>query len=95
MTNTMTGSWSSFNFTLSDDAQKVFKEALKGFAGVDYTPLAVATQVVAGTNYCFLCKGVLVTPGAQQTAVKLYVYAPLPGQGSAHISQITNISPAP
>lgn len=94
MTNTTTGGWSNFNFTLDDDAKKVYEEALKGFVGVGYTPLAFATQVVAGMNYCFLCKGVLATPGAQQTAVKLYVYAPLPGQGSPHISQIINISPA-
>ncbi len=34
---------------------KLFQEAIGGLEGVNYEPLIVATQVVAGTNYKFIC----------------------------------------
>jgi hypothetical protein len=87
----MPGGWTAFNFNISAEARKVFDEALKGFVGVGYTPLAFATQVVAGTNYCFLCKGVVVYPGAPEFAAKVYIYKPL--EGKPHISEIVRINP--
>ena len=42
---------------LDADAQKIFDNAAKGSDAAKYTPVAVlATQVVAGTNYAFLCE---------------------------------------
>lgn len=89
MTNV--GAWTDFNFGLSESDQAVFKEALSGLLGVSYTPLAVATQVVSGTNYCFLCKALPVYPNAQGFAAQVYVYKPL--QGGAHVTQITHLRP--
>lgn len=87
--STLAGGWTNFNFTLTPKAKDVFKEALKGFVGVSYTPLAFATQVVAGTNWCFLSEAIL--PGGSQNAVLLYIYEPL--QGHPHITEITKIKP--
>ncbi len=85
------GAWTGFSFSLSKTATKVFNKAVKGIVGVGYTPLAVATQVVAGKNYCYLCKGVVVYPGSPEFAAKLYVYAPL--EGPPHITEIERIEP--
>ena len=60
----------------------------------DFTRLvAFATQVVAGTNYCFLCTSTLVAPSQTQGAAKVYVFQPLPGQGEPYITQILPILP--
>ena len=70
------GQWTGFDFTISPEAQKVFKEAMEHIVGVKYTPVAVATQVVAGMNYCFICEGQVVYPGSPETAFKIYIYVP-------------------
>jgi hypothetical protein len=89
--NVMPGGWTGWSFAITPEAKKVFEDALKGFVGVGYTPLAFATQVVAGTNYCFLCQGKVVYPGASDIAVKLYIFKPL--KGDPHISHIERILP--
>jgi hypothetical protein len=91
MAEMMPGGWTAFSFTITQEAKKVFDQALKGLVGVSYTPLAFATQVVAGTNYCFLCQGKVVYPGAPELAAKVYIYVPL--QGEPHLSQIIQITP--
>lgn len=98
MTPTMTtttapvvGGWTGFHFTLTDKAKKVFAQAFKGFVGVDYTPLAFATQMVAGTNWCFLAKGVVVYPGGPELAALVYIFDPL--EGAPHITEIKQIKP--
>lgn len=90
-TTPLVGGWTNFTFTLTDNAKKVFSLAFKGFVGVDYTPLAFATQVVAGTNWCFLAKGVVVYPGAPEMAALIYIYEPL--EGNPHITDIEQIKP--
>ena len=91
MTEQMPGGWSNWNFELTPDAKKVFEKALQGFVGVAYTPLAFATQVVAGENYCFLCKGKVVYPDAPEFPAKVYIYQPL--KGDPHITEIKKIKP--
>ena len=71
----MVGGWTNFSFTLTPKAQEVFKKAVN-LIGVDYTPLAFATQVVAGTNWCFLAKGAVVVPGAPEIAALLRLAVP-------------------
>lgn len=87
----LVGGWTSFNFTLTPKAKEIFNAALKGFVGVAYTPLAFATQVVAGTNWCFLAKGTVPAPGAPELAVLLYIFEPL--EGPPHITEIERINP--
>jgi len=90
MTN-IPGGWTDWSFTLSKEAETVFEKAMKGFVGVHYTPLAFATQVVAGTNYSFLSKGKPVYPNAADIAVKIYIYQPL--SGDPHLKTIEEIKP--
>ncbi|MBS1188219.1 MAG: hypothetical protein H6R10_11 [Rhodocyclaceae bacterium] len=92
MSDTIPGGWTAFNFELTPEAKKVFAEAVE-LVGVKYTPFAFATQVVAGTNYCYLSQALPVVPNARLRVVKVYIYQPLPGQGQAHITQIVEINP--
>ena len=64
---------------------------MKGICGVGYDPHAVATQVIEGVNYCFLCKGIGIYPGAHDFAVKVYIYKPL--AGDPHITHIERVEP--
>lgn len=91
MSDVIPGGWTGFNFTIPPEAQKVFDAALHGFSGVDYTPIAVASQVVAGSNYCFLCKAKAVYPNAPEFVAKVYIYQPL--QGAPHITHIERVQP--
>ncbi|MFQ2018524.1 hypothetical protein ACK34I_15280 [Aeromonas veronii] len=52
----LVGGWTAYHKLTAED-QAVFDQALKGFVGVQYVPFEVSTQVVAGTNYRFKCKG--------------------------------------
>ncbi|MEO6921575.1 MAG: hypothetical protein ABI171_21420 [Collimonas sp.] len=91
MTTEIVGGWSSFDYELTSAAKAVFKEALEGFVGVSYVPSAFATQVVAGTNYCFLTTGEVSVPNAPRFPALVYIFKPLTGK--AHISEITRIKP--
>jgi len=91
MSNVIPGGWTDFCFELPTDAKRVFEEAIMGMTGVGYTPHAFATQVVSGTNYCFLCKANGVYPGAADYAVTVYIYRPV--QGPVHIMKIVLIHP--
>ena len=47
---------------MTSGQEKIFNKAIKGLTGVNYKPTALlARQVVAGTNYAFLCQGTTVT----------------------------------
>ena len=55
--------------------------------GAEYTPVALmATQVVAGMNYCILCQITPVAPDAEPTWALVYIYADL--QGNAEIMNV-------
>jgi hypothetical protein len=64
MSTQMAGGWSPFNELKAED-KEVFAKGIEGFVGVKYSPLVVATQVVAGQNYAFFCNAEVVYPGAQ------------------------------
>lgn len=48
------------------------------------TPKKVATQVVAGLNYSFTCKG-------DDGKYEVVIYQPLPGQGEARVTSVTKL----
>ena len=85
------GGWAATEDPALTDAQKaVFEKALQELVGVDYTPIAcLGTQVVAGTNYCFLTQSTVVYPGATPKYALVYVYADL--QGNAEIMNIADM----
>lgn len=65
---------------MTDERRAIFDKAIEGIVGVEYKPIAcLGTQVVAGTNYCFLAQSTAVTPDAMQKYVLVYVYADLGG----------------
>lgn len=49
--------------SISDDERAIFEKATENLMGVDHEPVAViATQIVAGANRAYLCKGTVVSP---------------------------------
>lgn len=67
----------------NQDAMKAFEKATKNMVGYRYEVLGVlGKQVVAGTNYAYLCKGSVVIPEAKPEYVIVNVYEDLDGQSS-------------
>ncbi|NTW54369.1 MAG: hypothetical protein HGB15_06370 [Chlorobaculum sp.] len=83
-----TGGWSKFELLSSAD-KAVFIEALAGLTGVNYEPLVVSRQVVAGMNYDFFCNAKVVYPGAEWYPAMVRIYKPL--KGKASIAKIIKI----
>ena len=64
----------------NQEAMKAFRKATEGLTGYRYEVLSVlGSQVVAGTNYAYLCKGEVVVPDASPVYLLLYVYEDLSG----------------
>ena len=62
------------------EAEAVFKKAIDGLTGCDYEPVALlGSQVVAGTNYCILCRTAAVVPDPQYSYSLVRIYADLDG----------------
>lgn len=91
MSTSALGAWSAWNFTLTAEATKVFNAATKGLVGVSYSPVAFASQVVAGTNYSFICWAKSSTNPAMAYPVQMHVFAPL--QGDPTIQGIERLGP--
>lgn len=87
-TKTAVGTWTGFDFKISAEAEKVFKETLGKLIGVKYQLIAVATQLVSGTNFCFLCEATPATRSPVTSLVEGFVYQPLKGD-----PRITEILP--
>jgi len=83
------GGWSEFSCELSKTALKIFEETKP--IGVRYSPVAVATQVVAGTNYAFFCNANRPVGSPYNNAAIIYIHAPLPGEGEPSIVRIEPI----
>ena len=81
-TESADGAWEVAEDTsLTEERLAVFEKALDGLVGVDYNPLCyLGSQVVAGTNHCFLCRATVVYPGAEAGLALVYVYEDLEGQ---------------
>ena len=75
---------------VTEDALEAFSIAAEALDGVAYEPIALlGTQVVAGMNYCILCRAWPATPDAQVGFVLAYVYADLEGNATfTHFAQI-------
>lgn len=86
------GGWSvAENNAITEETKAVFDKALEGLVGVNYEPIAyLGSQVVAGTNHCFLCKATVVSPDAEPSLVLIYIYEDL--KGNAEIMSIVDIN---
>lgn len=68
---------------LGAEDSTVFAQATREYAYLNLKPLSVATQVVAGTNYLFVCEMKAFGGAATQTNVK--IFRPLPGRGEPEL----------
>lgn len=69
------------------DAKEAFDSAIQGYTGMNLEPKALlATQVVSGTNYAFLCLGERVVQNPVKGWYVVVVYKDL--QGKAKISSV-------
>lgn len=86
MSNAVLGGWSPYTKPTEEEL-KIFEEATSGLIGVEYTPLEVSSQVVAGMNYRFLCNArpVIVAPIEYKATVQ--IHAPL--EGKPFVTSIT------
>ncbi len=86
---TLAGGWQlTEDPAVTEEAAAAFETAMDGWVGVSYTPVALlATQVVAGVNYCLLCTSTTVTAQPVQGYALVYIYAAL--DGSAEVLDIT------
>lgn len=82
------GGWSDFR-ALSSEDESLFKDTIT-LKGVDYKPFAVATQLVSGTNYKFLCNATTVTNPPRLFLAQVVIYAPL--EGEAVVTHITELN---
>ncbi len=59
---------------IGEQEMAVFNYAMKDQVGMNLKPLAVASQVVNGVNYIFVCSGspVVAHPETKLYAVKIY-----------------------
>lgn len=73
---------------LSEKEIQIFQQVIQDKYFVkDWKVLQVSRQVVAGTNYHFICS----TPQGRQS---LYVFVPLPGRGQAQITGVAGTNNA-
>lgn len=78
-TNNIEGGWSSFAALTKED-EKIFNKAIEGFVGTKLTPEMVSYQIVAGKNYCFICKAESVTHLAREYYASVTFYLNLDGE---------------
>ena len=76
---------------LTDTEESLFEKYIAKIGDMEYEPINVATQIVAGTNYRFLCKGREVK-GDGKRGKKFYatiiLHRPLPDRGEPRIISI-------
>ena len=85
--DTLLGGWEIASHDaeeLPEDAQEAFDKAKGKLPDGEYTPVSLlATQLVAGTNYCILCQVTPADTASEQKWTLVYIYADL--QGNAEI----------
>ena len=73
-----------------EHAREVFEKAMPDHDRVDYEPVALlATQLVAGRNYCFLRRTVMDEPGAMPSYELVYLYENL--KGDVQVLEVQNL----
>jgi hypothetical protein len=85
----MVGAWTKFRSNISEEDKRVFNNAMEGLMGVNYEPVAVATQVVEGTNYRFFCNSQVVRPDSFNEASMVTIWRR--PNGDTEITNISNI----
>lgn len=80
----LVGGWTaSASPEITRELAQLFENGLNETVGVSYVPVAyLGTQLVAGTNHCFLCQATVVYPDAQPYYALVYLYQALDGSVS-------------
>ena len=74
--------------TVTQERSDLFYKALGDLVGVEYTPIAyLGSQVVAGTNHCFLVQKRVVIPDAIPSYILVFIYEDL-----QHNAEIMNMA---
>lgn len=73
---------------ITEEEKQMFDKVMESIVGMVQIPLAVATQVVAGVNYTFLCNAKLLVPHATPQNDLVTIYKPLQGE-----PMVTSIRP--
>ncbi len=86
------GGWSvKEDPSVTPEARAVFEQAMPDHDRVDHEAVALlATQLVAGTNYCFLVRTIMDEPDAQPSYQLVYIYADL--QGNVQVMETQDIT---
>lgn len=87
----LAGGWQAAESAeVTEQALEAFSIACEAIDGAGYEPIALlGTQVVAGMNYCILCRVAPAVPDAQSSFVLAYVYAGLDGSAAfTHFADI-------
>ena len=72
------------------DAKSAFEKATAELVGANYESVALlGTQIVAGTNYCILCRLTAVVPDAEPSFSLVYIYEDL--EGNAEITDVKEL----
>lgn len=74
------------------EAKSIFESAVKNIMGVGYVPMLVATQVVEGINYRFICNGTTITKEPETFAAVVTVWAK--PDGSVEVTDIKKLEEA-
>lgn len=86
----LTGGYTRQRALTAEDTA-LFEAATHGLTGVSYTPESVATQIVAGTNYRFICTAVTATAEPKTYKAAVTIFQPLPGRGEPEVTEIIRL----
>lgn len=80
----LVGGWTaSPSPEITEELALLFEKGLSETVGVSYVPVAyLGSQLVAGTNHCYLCQATVVYPDAQPYYALVYLYQALDGSVS-------------
>ncbi len=86
--NAVVGGWAaSSSYEITDSARAIFDKGAESLLGVNYEPAAyLGTQIVAGTNHCFLAKATVVAPGTKPYYTLVFLYEDL--DGNVHVKNV-------
>ena len=77
----LSGGWiPSADPEVTEELKALFDKGTETLTGIDYHPIAyLGSQIVAGTNYCFLAQAKPVIPDAQPSFKLVFLYEKLDG----------------
>lgn len=70
---------------VGEKEMSIFNKTLEGHMGLELKPVAVASQVVAGINYLFLCTGAPIAANPVTQLYSVEIFVKLPGDSGAAV----------